>query len=116
MRADVGELRVEVGDTDEELAHRADVSARVRAQPEEITEQVRQRYAEGRRLLAQKAPAVDRAIEQQPALVIGSVVAVLWLLVSRRKRCPGSEEAWQRQQYPFSPLGPCPRRRRRGRP
>ncbi|HVL85529.1 MAG TPA: DUF3618 domain-containing protein [Pseudonocardia sp.] len=84
LRAEVGVLRTEVADTVQELAERADVPARVRARRDDTAEQVRLRVARARRVLAEKAPAVDRAIDEQPLLVAGAVVVIMWLLLRRR--------------------------------
>lgn len=90
-RAELEELRGQVGDTVEQLAHRADVPAQVRARGEETHEQIKAQVAHGRRMLADrapgldralkdKAPGLDRAIDEQPLLVAGGAVFGLWLL------------------------------------
>lgn len=83
LRSDLTELRAELGDTVEELAHRVDVPARVRAKKEEATERVQEQVAQAREVIAQKAPGVQQALRERPALVGGIALVVSYLLVGR---------------------------------
>ena len=87
LREDLGELRADLGDTVEELAHRVDVPARVKAKRDETTERVQQQVAQARQVITEKAPEVQSALRERPAL-LGAIALVLgYLLVSRfRKR------------------------------
>lgn len=75
IRKDVGELRTELGDTVEELAHRADVPARARARKDEAIRQVQRQLDRARAAAVEKAPAVTSAVRENRALV--AVVAAL---------------------------------------
>lgn len=86
LRADLGALRGDVGDTVEELVNRADVPARVRATREAKTEQVKQQVEQARAVVAEKAPAVDAAMRERPALVAGAALVLIGLLIGRRRR------------------------------
>jgi hypothetical protein len=87
LRADLGELRVELGETVQELAHRVDVPAQVRAKRAEATERVQQQVAHARKVLADKAPAVDRTLRERPGLVaVGAAIVGALLLLRRRRR------------------------------
>jgi hypothetical protein len=86
LRSDLEAQRAQVGDTVAELADRADVPARVRARREETTEQVKAQVARGRGALAEKAPAVDRAIDERPGMLAGGGALLLGFLLLRRRR------------------------------
>ena len=73
QRADLEELREELGETVTELAHRVDVPARVRARREETV-------AQAKAFVAEKAPAV-RAAGRSPAVIAAGAAGVLLLLV-----------------------------------
>ena len=92
LRADIDELRTEIGDTVGELAARVDVPARVKAKKDETAARVQEQTERAKELVAQKAPALDRAARQRPALVVGIAVAVVligWRIVSRRRSSTG---------------------------
>lgn len=86
LRSDIDELRADLGDTVEELAHRVDVPARVRAKREETTEQVQQQLTQARALVAEKAPAAQAAVREQPAIAGAIALVLSYLLVSRLRR------------------------------
>lgn len=86
LRNDLGELRAELGDTVEELTHRVDVPARVRAKREETTAQVQEQVAHARAVLAEKAPAVETTLRERPAVAGGIALVLSYLLVSRMRR------------------------------
>lgn len=86
LRSDLEAQRAQVGDTVAELADRADVPARVRARREETTEQIKAQVVRGRGVLAEKAPAVDRAIDERPGMLAGGGALVLGFLLLRRRR------------------------------
>lgn len=86
LRGDIGELRADLGDTVEELAHRVDVPSRVRAKREETTEQVQQQLTQARALVAEKAPAAQTAVREQPAIAGAIALVLSYLLVSRLRR------------------------------
>ncbi len=89
LRDDLGELRNELGDTVEELTHRADVPARVKAKRDETLERVQQQAAHVQNVIVEKAPQVQEQVQttarEQPWLV-GSVAAVVALLLFGRLR------------------------------
>lgn len=91
QRADLEELREELGVTVTELAHRADVPSRVRARRDDalararaVGEQAKTVVAEQ---VAEKAPAL-RSAARPPILAAGAAVLLL-LVVLRRKRRNG---------------------------
>lgn len=86
LRSDLGELRAELGDTVEELAHRVDVPARLRAKKEETTERVQVQVAQAREVIAEKAPEVQQAMRERPAVVGGIALVLSYLLVGRIRR------------------------------
>lgn len=86
LRGELGELRAELGETVEALAHRVDVPARVRARREEATDRVQQQVTQAREVLAQKAPQVENAVRERPAVVGGIALALVVLLVNRLRR------------------------------
>lgn len=86
---DVEDLRAEIGDTVQELTHRADVPARLREKRAETTERVHTQVSHAREVVAEKAPAVQGALRERPALVGGIAAALAYLLLRRlrgRKR------------------------------
>lgn len=94
LRADLGALRSELGDTVEELARRADVPTRLRATRAESVQRVRARMAEARSALAEKAPEVQSALRDRPAAA-WLAIALGFLLVTsilRRRRTTGRDE------------------------
>jgi transposase-like protein len=86
LRENLGELRAELGDTVEELAHRADVPARLREKREETAHRVQEQVAHARETIAETAPVVQRTLRERPALVSGIAVALTFLLISLRRR------------------------------
>jgi len=83
---EVEELRAELGDTVEELAHRVDVPARLREKRAETTERVQAQVTHAREVVAERAPAVQGALRERPALVGGVGVALGYLLLRRARR------------------------------
>ena len=97
LRAELEELRADVGSTVEELAHRVDVPARARAKRDEVTARAvatrdevvaRTRTGAQQALAAvdEKAPAVGRTVREQPAIVLGGLAAVLVLVLALVRR------------------------------
>jgi transposase-like protein len=100
LREELVELRAELGDTVEELAHRVDVPARVRAKRDETATRVRakldettvwlqKQFAQARAVLAETATGVEATLRDRPGLVGGITLVASYLLVSglrRRKR------------------------------
>jgi ElaB/YqjD/DUF883 family membrane-anchored ribosome-binding protein len=86
LRGDLGELRSDLGDTVEELTHRVDVPSRVRAKGAETTARVQEQVGQAREALADRAPAVERTLREQPALVGGLAAALGLLLFGRMRR------------------------------
>lgn len=76
-RADLDELREDLGDTVEALARRIDVPARVQARREEVTAQAKEQLHRAQEVLEEKAPPVGRAVREQPGTVTAAVAAVL---------------------------------------
>lgn len=99
VERDVEQLRSELGDTVEELVHRADVPQRLREKRAETAERVQARMAHARDVardaMVEKAPAVEDAVRRRP-MVVGGVIAALLLLSLRslrRRRKPRKEDA-----------------------
>jgi hypothetical protein len=86
MREELDTLRAELGETVEELAHRVDVPARVRAKREETTARVQEQVVQAREVIAEKAPTVEAALRDRPGLVAGIALVLSYLLVSRLRR------------------------------
>jgi hypothetical protein len=88
LRADLEELREELGETVTELTHRVDVPARVRARREETVARAKAVGDQAKALVAEKAPAV-RAAGRSPAVLAAGAAGLLLLLlvlVVRRSR------------------------------
>ena len=85
QRADLEELREELGVTVTELAHRADVPSRVRARRDDALERARAIGEQAKTLVAEQAPAVGAAATRPPVLAVGAAILLL-LIVLRRKR------------------------------
>jgi hypothetical protein len=85
VERDVEQLRAELGDTVQELAHRADVPQRLREKRAETAERVQAQVAHAREVVAEKAPVVEDAVRRRP-LVVGGVIAALLLLSLRSLR------------------------------
>ena len=88
-RREVEELRSELGDTVEELAHRVDVPTRLREKRAETTERVQAQVTQVREVVAERAPAVQDALRERPALVGGIGVALGYLLLRALRRRKG---------------------------
>jgi hypothetical protein len=86
LRDELDTLRAELGETVEELAHRVDVPARVRAKREETTARVQEQVVQAREVIAEKAPTVEAALRDRPGLVAGIALVLSYLLVSRLRR------------------------------
>jgi ElaB/YqjD/DUF883 family membrane-anchored ribosome-binding protein len=85
VERDVEQLRAELGDTVQELVHRADVPQRLREKRAETVERVQAQVTHARDVVAEKAPAVEDAVRQRP-MVVGGVIAALLLLSLRSLR------------------------------
>lgn len=85
LRAQLAQLRTDLGNTVEELTHRLDVPARARARKDEIITRVRDRAEQLRTLTRKGAPAAQETVRRQPVLV-GLAAAALLLLLLRRAR------------------------------
>jgi Protein of unknown function (DUF3618) len=86
LSRDLRELRAEVGDTVEELAHRVDVPARARAKKDETVERVRQQVARTRAVAADKAPAVRSSLRDTRVVAGGAALAVVVVLIPVLRR------------------------------
>jgi hypothetical protein len=97
LRAELGELRAEIGDTVGALAERVDVPARVKARKDETAARVQEQAAQARLLVRQqstkaqdlvaaKAPALDKAVREQPALAAAVTALIAFLVVGSRIR------------------------------
>jgi hypothetical protein len=86
LRADLGQLREELGGTVEELAQRVDVPAQLRAKREAVTEQVQQQVAHAQQVVADTVPAVERLLRERRGLVAGGAAVVGFLLLLRLRR------------------------------
>jgi uncharacterized protein (TIGR03382 family) len=85
QRANLEELREELGVTVTELAHRADVPSRVRARRDDALAQARAVFEQVKTVVAEKAPAL-RSAAQQPPAIAGAAVLLLLLALRRRRR------------------------------
>ena len=85
QRADLEELREELGVTVTELAHRADVPSRVRARRDDALARARTIGEQAKTVAAEQAPAVRAAVARPPVIAVGAAVLLL-LIVLRRKR------------------------------
>jgi hypothetical protein len=83
---DVEELRAELGETVEELVHRVDVPQRLREKRAETTERVQAQVAHAREVVAEKAPAVQSALRERPAVVGGVLAALLFFFLRSLRR------------------------------
>lgn len=82
LRAELDELRSEVGDSVAELTERADVPARVKAGTRQTVDHARQ-------VIADKTPVVQQALRDRPvpvAAIAGGVLLGVILLTIRRRR------------------------------
>ena len=87
QRADLEELREELGVTVTELAHRADVPSRVRARRDDAVARARAVGEQAKTVVAEQAPAL-RSAARPPIIAAGAAVLLL-LVVLRRKRRNG---------------------------
>lgn len=96
LRVDLQELRGQLGATVEELAHRADVPAQVRARRDvalarakEAGEQVKtvvtDRGQQARAFVAERAPVVRDAATRSPGAVAAGAAALLVLVLVLRR-------------------------------
>jgi hypothetical protein len=105
---EVKEVRAELADTVEELAHRLDVPARLRDKrhvtAQRVQQQVlhardvvnqrapglsrtlQQQLTHARDVVSQRAPALSRTLQQQPALAAAIALVVVSLLTRRLRR------------------------------
>ena len=84
QRADLEELREELGVTVTELAHRADVPSRVRARRDDALARARAVGEQAKTVVAEQAPAL-RSAARPPIIAAGAAVLLL-LVVLRHKR------------------------------
>ena len=84
QRAELEELREELGVTVTELAHRADVPSRVRARRDDAVARARAVGEQAKTVVAEQAPAL-RSAARPPIIAAGAAVLLL-LVVLRRKR------------------------------
>jgi hypothetical protein len=85
QRAELEELREELGVTVTELAHRADVPSRVRARRDDALARARAIGEQVKTVVAEQAPAVRSAAARPPVIAVGAAILLL-LIVLRRKR------------------------------
>jgi hypothetical protein len=83
---DVEELRAELGETVEELVHRVDVPQRLREKRAETTERVQAQVTHAREVVAEKAPVVQSALRERPAVVGGVLAALLFFFLRSLRR------------------------------
>jgi septal ring factor EnvC (AmiA/AmiB activator) len=81
LRAELQNLRSDVGDTVAELTERADVPARLKARTHEITDQTRQ-------LVAEKTPVITETVRSRPLPSAAAVAALVFVVITliRRRR------------------------------
>jgi hypothetical protein len=65
VEREVKEVRAELADTVEELAHRLDVPARLRDKRDVTTQRVQQQVTHARDVVAERAPELSRTVQQQ---------------------------------------------------
>jgi hypothetical protein len=85
QRADLEELREELGVTVTELAHRADVPSRVRARRDDALAQARAVGEQAKTLVVEKAPAL-RSAARPPVVAAGAAVLLLLVVLRRNRR------------------------------
>jgi len=85
QRADLEELREELGVTVTELAHRADVPSRVRARRDDAVARARAVGEQAKTVVAEQAPAL-RSAARPPILAAGAAVLLLPVVLRRKRR------------------------------
>jgi hypothetical protein len=85
LRQDIEARRAEVGDTVAELATRLDVPARVRAGREDVAAAVRARTRTAGSTARRAAGQARSTASERPAVVGAAVLAVLVVLLARRR-------------------------------
>ena len=85
QRADLEELREELGVTVTELAHRADVPSRVRARRDDAVARARAVGEQAKTVVAEQAPAL-RSAARPPIIAAGAAVLLLLVVLRRNRR------------------------------
>jgi len=85
QRADLEELREELGVTVTELAHRADVPSRVRARRDDALARARAIGEQAKTVVAEQAPAL-RSAARLPIVAAGAGVLLLLVVLRRNLR------------------------------
>jgi len=85
QRADLEELREELGVTVTELAHRADVPSRVRARRDDAVARARAVGEQAKTVVAEHAPAL-RSAARPPVVAAGAAVLLLLVALRRKRR------------------------------
>jgi Protein of unknown function (DUF3618) len=83
---DAEQVRSELADTVEELAHRLDVPARMRDKRDETARRVQAQVTHAREVVAQRAPVLSRRAQQRPGLVAAVALVMVFLLINRLRR------------------------------
>jgi hypothetical protein len=86
QRAELEELREELGVTVTELAHRADVPSRVRARRDDALARARAIGEQAKTVVAEQAPAVGAVVARPPVIAVGVAVLLLLIVLRRRRR------------------------------
>jgi len=84
QRADLEELREELGVTVTELAHRADVPSRVRARRDDALARARAVGEQAKTVVAEQV--AEKAPALRPPIIAAGAAVLLLLVVLRRKR------------------------------
>ena len=87
QRADLEELREELGVTVTELAHRADVPSRVRARRDDALARARAVGEQAKTVVAEQV--AEKAPALRPPIIAAGAAVLLLLVVLRRKRRNG---------------------------
>ena len=85
QRADLEELREDLGVTVTELAHRADVPSRVRARRDDAVARARAVGEQAKTVVAEQAPAL-RSAARPPIIAAGAAVLLLLVVLRRNRR------------------------------
>jgi len=86
QRAELEELREDLGVTVTELAHRADVPSRVRARRDDALARARAIGEQAKTVVAEQAPAVGAAVARPPVIAVGAAVLLLLIVLRLRRR------------------------------